>query len=119
MKSLPVWHFALSISDVGPYAAREVVANLLRATLSWANARGLGIQGTARVPRDGESTGDVVCDYCLIAGIETRSIPESQAIEMLRWLHQWGEPRALKIRGEYGDLAPDIAGPAMEDFPRS
>jgi hypothetical protein len=88
--------------------------NLLREAIAWAQVRGLGVGGGARLPRAGEPPGELVFDFILTISREGEAIPESQAEELLAWLQQWAEPRGLELRGGFGEyplVGPDAAGP--------
>ena len=120
MRALADWHFLLSVSRVRPPAAEVPGTNLLRAALAWAEERGLGVSGTARLPRDGEPPGELVYDFGLAASREGQAIPESQAGEFLNWLRGWAEARGLELRGgfeEYPPAGPDAAGPPAAPDP--
>ena len=115
MKSLADWHFLLSVSAVRPPAPGASGANLLREAIAWAGERGLGAGGGARLPRDGEPQGELVFDFILTISRQGQAIPQSQAEELLAWLHRWAEPRGLELRGGFGEcppVGPDAAEPS-------
>lgn len=105
MKSLADWHFLLSASAVRPPAPGAAGANLVREAIAWAGERGLGVSGGARLPRAGEP-GELVFDFLLTISRKGQAIPESQAEELLAWLHRWAEPRGLELRGSFGEYPP-------------
>jgi hypothetical protein len=115
MKSLTDWHFLLSASAVRPPAPGAVGANLARAASAWATERGLGVGGGSRLPRPGDPAGELVFDFILTG--PGRMIPQSQAAELLEWLHRWAEPRGLALCGGFGEypMVEPEAEPASAD----
>jgi hypothetical protein len=98
-RSVAEWRVLLVVCSVRRSVARELGANLLLAAVGWAGERGLATSGTMRLPREDESADDLCCEISLTAIHPGQTISESQAGDMLEWLHRWASTQGLAVRG--------------------